>query len=139
VRRYRGKLSGPLLDRIDLAVHVPAVDPDDLASDSPGEPSGLVRGRVIAARERQRARGTSTNARMARADLEQHAGLDRSARRMLVDASRRLGLTARGFDRLRRTARTIADLEGAGVVVGAHIAEAVQYRAVPDATAADAD
>jgi magnesium chelatase family protein len=141
VRRYRSKLSGPLLDRFDLAVDVPAVDPDELAAASPGEPSRDVRERVIAARERQRERfggGTgAANARMGRAELERHAALDPPARRLLVEASRRLGFTARGFDRVRRTARTIADLDASPDVCDRHVAEAVHYRAVPDAITSD--
>jgi magnesium chelatase family protein len=132
LRRYAGKLSGPLLDRIDLAIQVPAVDPADLATAWTGEGSDAVRARVVAARERQHHRfgpsGPATNARMGRADLERHAALDGSSRRLLVSACRRLGLTARGFDRIRRTARTIADLEGSEAMLDRHVAEAVQYR-----------
>jgi magnesium chelatase family protein len=132
VRRYASKLSGPLIDRIDLAIEVPAVDPSDLASSVGGEASEAVRGRVVAARERQYARfgpgGPACNARMMRPDLDRHASLDASSKRMLVAACRKLGLTARGFDRVRRTARTIADLEGSDGVADRHVAEAVQYR-----------
>jgi magnesium chelatase family protein len=136
VRRYRSKLSGPLLDRFDLAVEVPAVDPADLAATAPGECSEQVRGRVVAARDRQRRRfgsaGPPCNARMSRSDLERHAALDGNARRLLVEACRRIGLTARGYDRVRRTARTIADLEGSATIREGHLAEAVQYRSGAD-------
>jgi len=136
VRRYRSKLSGPLLDRFDLAVEVPAVDPDEISGGAPGERSDRVRERVVAARERQRVRfgihGTVCNARMGRSELERHAALDAGARRLLVEACRRIGLTARGYDRIRRTARTIADLDESEALRDRHIAEAVQYRSGPE-------
>jgi magnesium chelatase family protein len=138
VRRYQGKLSGPLLDRFDLSVEVPAVDPDDLAGTTAGEASSLVRERVHAARERQRLRfpsgGASCNARMGRAELERHAALTRGPKKLLVAACRRLGLTARGYDRVRRVARTLADLEACETILEGHVAEAVQYRRVVDAS-----
>ncbi len=134
VRRYQLKLSGPLLDRFDLTVAVPAVDPVDLSSAAAGEASASVRGRVRAARERQRSRfgplGPSSNARMGRADLDRHAPLARAPTRFLVEACRRLGLTARGYDRVRRVARTLADLDALESILDRHVAEAVQYRRV---------
>jgi magnesium chelatase family protein len=134
IRRYQAKLSGPLLDRFDLAVEVPAVDPAELSAASAGEHSTSVRDRVQAARERQRFRfgnaGPACNARMARAELERHAALSRAPMRLLVEACRRLGLTARGYDRVRRVARTIADLDRCESIVDRHVAEAVQYRRV---------
>jgi magnesium chelatase family protein len=132
VRRYRAKLSGPLLDRFDITVEVPAVDPQDLASTAPGEASSHVRDRVHAARLRQRARfgaaGPAHNARMERADLERHASLGPSPKRLLIEACRRLGVTARGYDRVRRVARTLADLDASDPILDRHVAEAVQYR-----------
>jgi len=132
VRRYQAKLSGPLLDRFDLAVEVPAVEPEDLASPAAGEASSRVRERVHEARLRQRSRfgpqGPASNARMGRSELERYAALARTPTRILVDACRRLGLTARGYDRVRRVARTLADLEGSASIGEAHISEAVQYR-----------
>jgi magnesium chelatase family protein len=132
VRRYQAKLSGPLLDRFDLTVEVPAVDPAELSSVAPGEASSSVRERVEAARERQRSRfgvsGAACNARMGRAELERHASLSRAPMRLLVEACRRLGLTARGYDRVRRVARTLADLDASASIVDRHVAEAVQYR-----------
>jgi magnesium chelatase family protein len=134
VRRYQAKLSGPLLDRFDLAVEVPAVDPGDLSSAAAGEASERVRDRVQAARVRQRSRfgplGPASNARMGRAELERHAALERGPTRILVEACRRLGMTARGFDRVRRVARTLADLESSPSILERHVAEAVQYRRV---------
>jgi magnesium chelatase family protein len=134
VRRYQAKLSGPLLDRFDLAVEVPAVDPGDLSAAAAGEGSDHVRDRVQAARVLQRSRfgpqGPASNARMGRAELERHAVLDRAATRILVDACRRLGFTARGFDRVRRVARTLADLDASPAIHERHVAEAVQYRRV---------
>ena len=132
MRRYRGKLSGPLLDRFDLFVDVPAVDLKSLA-DAPGECSEAVRVRVIAAREVQRERfagdGSRTNAQMRPAELNRHARLTLEPRRLLLAACDRLGLSARGFDRVRRVARTLADLEGSAAIEPHHVAEAVQYRA----------
>jgi magnesium chelatase family protein len=134
VRRYQAKLSGPLLDRFDLTVEVPAVDPADLSSAAGGEASKAVRDRVQAARELQRfrfgPRGPASNARMARAELERHAALSGTPKRLLVEACRRLSLTARGYDRVRRVARTIADLDGCESILDRHVAEAVQYRSV---------
>jgi magnesium chelatase family protein len=132
VRRYGSKLSGPLLDRFDLVVEVPPVDLKSLAQASAGESSEAVRKRVVAARRRQRARfgprGPSCNTRMESADLERHAAIDQSGRRLLLAACDRLGLSARGFDRVRRVARTLADVDGAGSIAACHVAEALQYR-----------
>ena len=134
MRRYQAKLSGPLLDRIDIAVEVPAVDPADLSSAQAGESSAAVRHRVQEARLRQRLRfgpsGPASNARMGRADLERHAALADAPKRLLVAACGLLGLTARGYDRVRRVARTLADLSGDDAICEHHVAEAVQYRRV---------
>jgi magnesium chelatase family protein len=138
VRRYQAKLSGPLLDRFDLAVEVPAVDPADLSSAAMGEASSIVRNRVHAARGRQRSRfgpgGPVSNARMGRGELERYASLAREPKRLLIDACRRLGLTARGYDRVRRVARTLADLDASEEILDRHVAEAVQYRRVVSAS-----
>ena len=132
IRRYLGRLSGPLLDRFDLVVEVPPVHFDSLSNAAPGESSHDVRERVMAARRRQRerlgAQGPTCNAQMGPAELERFARLDTSPRRALRMAAERMGLSARGFDRVRRVARTLADLEGCEVIEVAHIAEAVQYR-----------
>jgi magnesium chelatase family protein len=132
VRRYHARLSGPLLDRFDLVVDVPPVDLEALGRAAAGEPSSAVRARVVAARQRQRRRfgagGPASNAAMSPADLERHAPLRPRPRRALLDACERLGLSARGFDRVRRVARTLADLDGADAIASRHVAEAVQYR-----------
>ena len=132
IRRYRGKLSGPLLDRFDLVVRVPPVDLAALARAAPSEDSQAVRKRVVDARDRQRARlgadGPTCNARMGPADLARFAPLDRNSRSRLLSAGDRFGMTARGFDRVRRVARTLADLEGTPRISETHVAEALQYR-----------
>jgi len=142
VHRYLGKLSGPLMDRFDLIVEVPPVDLGALSRAAPGEPSSEVRARVIVARERQRARfgpeGPASNARMGPRELAEHAKLGARVEQLLISAAKSFGLSARAFDRVRRVARTIADLDGgAGAIAERHVAEALQYRrcsaaAVPD-------
>jgi magnesium chelatase family protein len=127
VDRYRTKISGPLLDRFDIVVDVPAVDPVDLASARAGEASAQVRRRVLAARAAQEARGRS-NARLTGSELDRLAPLDAEGGRLLAEASKRLGLSARGWTRVRRVARTIADLEGVEAIGPRHLAEAVGYR-----------
>jgi magnesium chelatase family protein len=128
VARYRRKISGPLLDRIDLHVEVPAVPPEELAARSAAEASETVRARVIAARERQRARQGKPNAQLGAKETDEHARPDAAGEDLLKQAISRLGLSARGYHRLLRVARTIADLAGAGRPLAAHVAEAVQYR-----------
>ena len=132
VARYRAKISGPLLDRFDLLVDVPPVDVEALAAAATGEPSTVVRARVVAARriqqERFGPRGPADNARMGPSDLTHHAKVEGPARSLLVAAARRLQLSARAFDRIRRVARTIADLDGAERIGSEHVAEAIQYR-----------
>lgn len=133
VARYRSRLSGPLRDRLDLTVDVPAVPPDLLESDvHAGESSAVVRARVLAAREIQRTRyagaGIRTNAELTPSLMREVCVLDRSAVRLLVTAARRLGLSARGFERVRRVARTVADLAGAPAPSAEHVAEALQFR-----------
>jgi magnesium chelatase family protein len=132
VDRYRARLSGPLRDRLDLTVDVPAMPPDTLTSTARGESSANVRTRVCAARERQRRRyegdGIWTNTELTPALLSRHCHLDAAGVRMLTLASRRLGLSARGYDRARKVARTIADLAGEDRVSAEHIAEGLQFR-----------
>jgi magnesium chelatase family protein len=130
--QYGSRLSGPLRDRLDLTVDVPAVPPDILAAGTPGECSGDVLCRVVAARERQRERfggeRIATNAELTSGLLARWCRLDSASLRTLSAAVRRLGLTARGYDRVRRIARTIADLDGRSDISADHLAEALQFR-----------
>lgn len=130
VRNYRSRISGPLLDRIDLHVEVPGVAHAELlAPQKPnGESSGSIRERVIRARERQLARTHVPNARLRPADLETHCGLDGATRELLERAMRQMGLSARAAHRILKVARTIADLAGAAAIESAHVLEAMQYR-----------
>jgi magnesium chelatase family protein len=133
-RRYLGRLSGPLLDRIDLHCPVPPVDVMSLSSAAAGESSESVRARVVAARERQRLRfdsgevGTATNSTLSLTEAEAVTQLERSARSLIEQAILRLGLSARAYLRILRVARTIADLEHSAAVGQAQVAEAIQGR-----------
>lgn len=127
--KYMERVSGPIVDRIDLHVEVSAVPFDRLSSAPTGESSGQLRERVVAARARQRARqGPVLNAHLRGAELDAAAPMGAESRALLGDAMTRLGLSARAYDKLRRIARTIADLEGADAVTAVHVAEAIQYR-----------
>ena len=129
VQRYRGRISGPLLDRIDMHVEVPAVSIRQLQGPSVGETSETVRDRVLAARQLQGQRQRSTvNAELDSASLEAHCGLDSPSRTLLETAFDRLGLSARALHRIQRVSRTIADLAGSAGVTSDHLAEAIQYR-----------
>lgn len=132
VARYLGKLSGPLLDRIDVTVEVPALEPAQLATRQPAEASAVVAGRVAAARERQQRRQGCTNAELSPAAIDAHCTPDAAGRALLAQAMERLGLSARGYHRVLKVARSIADLAGAEQVAAAHVAEAVQYRRALD-------
>jgi magnesium chelatase family protein len=125
---YRARLSGPLVDRIDLHVDVPALPYHELAHAEAGEPTAVVRARVAEARDRQRARGGAANARLTSAVLARVAPIDGAGHELLERAAARLGLSARAITRIRRVARTIADLEGSAAVRAAHLAETLQYR-----------
>jgi len=125
---YRAKLSGPLIDRVDLHVDVPALPYQQLATAETGEPTATVCARVAAARERQRARDRTCNARLPAPALTRVAALDGAGHQLLERAATRLGLSARAIARIRRVARTIADLEGSETVRAVHLAETLQYR-----------
>lgn len=132
IERYHRKLSGPLLDRIDLQVYVPRLEYDDLKSKQEGESSAVIRQRVIKARQRQlqRLQGTGLycNAQMGRRELNKHCKMDEAAEKLLGKFFTALGLSARSHDRIIKVARTIADLEGSDIITVTHLAEAVQLR-----------
>jgi magnesium chelatase family protein len=130
--RYLGRLSRPLLDRIDLHLEIPALSHAELTTSAVGEPSAAIRARVVAARARQVARFAGTaihaNARMSGRQTRRICTLPADAARLLGLAVTRLGLSARAHDRLLRVARTIADLAAADAIATEHVAEAIQYR-----------
>jgi magnesium chelatase family protein len=126
--RYAARLSGPLRDRVDLSVSVSAVPARELERPVLSEGSDRIRERVIAARERQTARAGRLNAGLQGRALRADATLDAAARRLLERALEKISLTARGFDRLLRVSRTIADLDSSDAVSADHLAEALQFR-----------
>jgi len=128
VARYQGRLSGPFLDRLDLLIEVPAIPPRELQDLAPGEPSATVAGRVAAARERALARQGVANAQLQAQDLAEHAALEPAAKALLDRSAERLGWSARGFHRVLRVARTVADLAAAASIGSGHVAEAIQLR-----------
>jgi magnesium chelatase family protein len=128
IARYRGRISGPLLDRIDLHIEVPAVAPEDLARAATGETSAAVRQRVMQARERQLQRQHKMNARLIAPEVDRHCTPEPRGADLLDQAIRRLGLSARGYHRILKVARTIADLAGEANIGAAHVAEAIRYR-----------
>lgn len=132
IRRYMGRISGPLLDRIDLHLEVPRLTQDELLSGKQGESSETIRERVMLARERQAARfgesKTRVNGRMSPSEVRQFCPLDKQGAEFLRTAVARLGMSARVFDRILKVARTIADLAGTESIETEHLAEAIQYR-----------
>jgi magnesium chelatase family protein len=135
VASYLSRLSGPLMDRLDIQINVPALAFDELSAPPKSEGSDAVRLRVNAARARQQARlkgkhGVHCNALMGPREIRAHCGIDAAGTALLKTAVERLGLSARGFDRLLKVARTIADLEDAPSILSKHLAEAVQYRSL---------
>ena len=130
ISRYLAKISGPLLDRIDLQVEVAALTTEEIASMEPSEPSAAIRERVETARQIQRERFRKCNAEMTSRQMRAYCELDPPSRRLLTAAIERLGLSARAYDRILKVARTIADLAGADKIESGHRAEAIQYRAL---------
>lgn len=132
IQRYQNRISGPLLDRIDLQLRVPAPSREELLLDcAAGETSAQVRGRVITASEIQLARQGQLNGTLAGRELEAHCQLAAADQHMLLDAIERLQLSARAYHRILRVARTIADLAGEAAVGQAHLLEALSYRSMP--------
>lgn len=134
IRRYLARISGPLLDRIDLQLEVPALSPAEISGMDVGESSETMRSRIERAREVQieRFRRTSVrcNAGMSSRHLRKYCGLDETSRGLLDKAIDRLGLSARAYDRILKVGRTIADLSGSETIGAEHLAEAIQYRAL---------
>jgi len=128
VARYRAKISGPLLDRIDLQIEVPALPEADLTTQSVGEPSHQIRARVEAARERQLARQGKANYLLSTLEIDELCVADEKGLSLLKQAITRLDLSARAYHRILKVARTIADLANQAEIGAGHIAEAVQYR-----------
>ena len=132
LHHYRNRLSGPLLDRIDIHVYVPPVPYSDLSTQKEGESSEKIRERVTQTRaiQRQRFRGTGihTNSAMTAKFLREYCALDEKNSKLLERAVSTLSLSARAYDRILKVARTIADLEGSEKIATAHLAEAIQYR-----------
>lgn len=134
-RDYQGRISGPMLDRIDLHIEVPALAPQEMTQPSVGEPRAAIAERVAAARDVQAERfdrleraGVRTNAEAEGKLLDKIAAVDEKGRELLLRATERLHLTARGYHRVLRVARTIADLEGVDQISRSHVGEAISFR-----------
>jgi len=134
IQCYRSKVSGPLLDRIDIQVEVPGLRYQELASKDAGESSNVIRQRVNAARSIQLQRFDKTklhaNAQMGTREIKRHCVVKEDAERLLETAINKLGLSARAYSRVLKVGRTIADLAGAENIEASHIAEAIQYRSL---------
>jgi magnesium chelatase family protein len=134
IQNYLGRVSGPLLDRIDLHVEVPQVKFRDMTAERSGESSAEIRARVVAARARQQARFAgmriTCNARMGTRELKKYCALDEAATELLKFAMADLNLSARAYDRILKVARTMADLAGSESVRGEQVSEAIQYRSL---------
>src|SRR5438105_3152721 len=134
IQRYRSKVSGPLLDRIDIQVEVPTLRYQELANKDAGESSGEVRQRVNAARSIQLQRFVNrkihANAQMGAKDIRRYCAVNDAAEKLLETAINKLGLSARAYSRILKVGRTIADLDGSEEIESPHIAEAIQYRSL---------
>jgi len=135
IQKYVGKISGPLLDRIDIHVEVPAVKYNELASKRTGENSSIIRQRVITARAMQADRfngrkGLFSNADMDSKEIKEFCQIDQAGAELLKMAMSRLGLSARAYDRILKVSRTIADLAGSSEIHPEHLSEAIQYRSL---------
>ena len=133
VSRYQKRISGPLLDCIDIHIEVPRVDYEKLSDDRLGEPSAAIQARVEAARDRQRQRfgdgsGMLANADMGPAEVREYCQVDEAGRNLLRAAMQQLHMSARAYHRILKLARTISDLAGSDEIQTAHLAEAIQYR-----------
>ena len=132
IQRYLARVSGPLLDRIDLHIQVPAVKYKELAQDEKSEESAIIRERILSARLTQCKRlesfGIYCNAQMTPRTLRRFCKLDSESERQMENAITRLGLSARAYDRILRVSRTMADLEQGDKILARHVAEAIQYR-----------
>jgi magnesium chelatase family protein len=135
IKKYLGRISGPLLDRIDLHIEVPPVKFREISGDRTGETSAQIRERVIAAHQRQRKRFAhkpkiTCNARLGSRELKQFCELDDATKELLKMAMTELNFSARAYDRILKVARTIADLAGSENILDEHISEAIQYRSL---------
>jgi len=134
IKRYLSRISGPLMDRIDIHVEAPPLKYRELSEDRPAEPSAVIRERVNRARDRQRVRfageGIHCNGQMGTKLLRRHCTVSPEGQRLLEQAMTRMGLSARAYDRILKVSRTIADLEGAEEISTTHLAEAIQYRSL---------
>ncbi len=134
IQRYRSRISGPLLDRIDIHIEAPALSLGELRSEQPAESSSAIRDRIEAARTRQQARFANSritaNARMTQGQIRRHCPVDRALGDLLQQAMEQLSLSARAYDRILKVARTIADLAGAEHIAAPHLLEAIQYRSL---------
>ena len=134
IQRYRNRISGPLLDRIDIHVEAPSVSVGEIRDDQPAEGSREIRSRIATAQSVQRARfragNTWCNARMSQAQIGRNCSIGKNLGDLLQQAMEQLHLSARAYTRILKVARTIADLEGAEAIASNHILEAIQYRSL---------